>query len=188
MKKFLLAVGAMCLVIVVLEFVLPGLKYKLRRNLTKMRLSTLPANEYIVVNDILARTSAGKINIDYTVVSRYGIFVIQEKPCGGRIFGKVDGDKWTRISWGKEHSFRNPLGKTKLQLAYLKSVLDARVSDFIPVVLFSGGGSSWVETSVHVIPGYSLKKTIRSYTTPRLDINTMQDYAIKLSELSLKRK
>lgn len=181
--KALLAVFGAAILFALFEFVFPGLKTWLRQTRTSLRVSTLPKNEYIIVNDIKLEYRGKLIGIDYAVVSRFGIFVIQEKPWGGRIFGKTGDEFWIRTSFGKEHKFRNPLSRSRTQIAALQSFLgyDGRV--FLPIVVFSGGGSAWVDSPVPLIPGYRLKKTVQAYTKERLDYMQVQDAAIRLGEL-----
>ena len=182
MGKFLLAIAAAAAVIILVEYVFPGIKYKLRKNYTKTRLSMLPRNEYIVLSDIKLRSRENSVAIDHVICSKYGIFVIQEKPYGGRIFGKATDPYWTRLIGSKETKFRNPLAKCRLQLEALSSLLDLDLSAFIPIIVFSGGGSSWAETSVPVVSGTGMMREIKSRTKPILDENTIQNAAIKLTE------
>ena len=45
----------------------------------KMELKKLPKNEYIVLNDIMIKSSKGTHQIDHIIISKFGIFVIEMK-------------------------------------------------------------------------------------------------------------
>lgn len=183
--KLLLAAAAIVFAVLVFEVFFPGIKTLLRSARTSMRLSMLPSSEYIVVSGIpLGSDGKSSNRIDYAVVSSRGIFVIQEKPYGGRIFGKANEERWTRQVFGKEHAFRNPLIRSSRQISALSSLLNLDPSVFIPVIVFSGGGSAWVDTTVPIIPGFRLRNTILSYTEQRLSTDEVQDAAITLSEMA----
>ena len=184
MTKTLLLLAAVAAAVLLLEFVFPGIKTLLRRSRTALRLSTLPGSEYIVVTDIsIGPRSRSAVKIDYAVVSRHGIFVIQEKPLGGRIFGKVTDERWVRRVLWKEETFKNPLIRSRNQIYALCDVLNLEPSVFIPVVVFSGGGSSWVDTTALIVSGFEMKKAILSHKDILLDTDTMQNAAITLGEL-----
>ena len=184
MTKLLLALGGAAALIVLAELVFPGIKPKLRFARTATRMSLLPKNEYITISKVpLGTYGNSRLTADYVVVSQYGIFVIQEKPFSGRIFGKQNESRWTRISLGKEHTFKNPLYRSEAQIEALQSLLGLDRSAFIPIIVFSGGASSWVETSVKIVPGYELKKAILSYRQPRLSYDDVQNSSIQIGEL-----
>ena len=184
MTKLLLVIGGLAVAAVLLEFVFPGIKVRLRFARTASRLSILPKSDYITITKVpLGGHGKASLTADYVIVSRYGVFVILDKPYGGRIFGEYDEERWTRIALGKEIPFRNPLFRVRAQTQALRSILGLEDSAFIPIIVFSGGASSWVRTSVDIVPGYRLRKTILSYSEPRLSYDEVQNSAIQLGEL-----
>ena len=182
MTKLLLALVGVVGLSVLLQFVFPGLQTRMRFARTATRLSLLPKSEYITASRVpLGSYGKGALIADYVIVSQYGVFVIQEKPYNGRVFGKQDEARWTRVSFRQEQAFRNPLFRSRAQIDALEGLLELDRSVFIPIVVFSGGASSWAETSVDIIPGYQLRKTILSYREPRLSYDEVQNSAIRVS-------
>ena len=105
-------------------------------------LSFLPKDKYIVVDDVLLKTSNGTSQIDHVVLSIYGIFVIETKNYSGWIYGGEYSDNWTKNVYGNKYSFYNPLkqndGHIKAIKRYLKITNDNSV---IGIVAFSNKAS-----------------------------------------------
>ena len=59
-------------------------------------LRRLNPKEYIVLNDLVVKTSRGSSQIDHVVISIYGIFVIETKTYRGWIHGNENSEYWTQ--------------------------------------------------------------------------------------------
>lgn len=59
-------------------------------------LESLPKSHYRVLHDVRFQLGSGRnVQIDHLVVSRYGIFVVETKNFGGRIYGRHKSRYWT---------------------------------------------------------------------------------------------
>lgn len=88
---FLVALIVFCIVLAIYR---PQIKGYIGEKAVANRLSGLPTQSYIVLNDImLLPTSYGTTQIDYIVVSVYGIFVIETKNYKGWIIGNEYGEQ-----------------------------------------------------------------------------------------------
>lgn len=93
---------------------------------------------YRRIDNLIVPVKDGTTQIDHTLVSVYGIFVIETKNMKGWIFGSAEDAKWTQVLFGRKYPFQNPLRQnyrhTRSLAEYL--YLDHRV--FHSVVWFIG--------------------------------------------------
>jgi len=106
---------------------------------TRKILERLPET-YKVINDLLLQTERGTSQIDHTVLSPHGIFVIETKNYWGWIFGDEHAEYWTQVTYGSKNRFYNPLRQNHGHVQTLKEVL-GRSGDvpYYPVVVFDDG-------------------------------------------------
>ena len=63
----------------------------------------LDKDQYQIVNDVLIPDQyGGTTQIDHIVFSQYGIFVIETKNWGGKIYGKDTSKYWDKYIFGKK--------------------------------------------------------------------------------------
>ena len=154
------------------------------------------SNEYITLNDVLLPTRYGTTQIDHIVVSPYGIFIIETKNYKGWIFGHEDSEEWTQSLIGKkriwgwssqQHKFRNPI---RQNLAHFRAVRDLLkdVGEFtiIPIVAFSDRADLNITTPNHTVINWSnLRSLIKSYKTPTISPDNIQQIVSKLSAANI---
>ena len=106
---------------------------------TRKILERLPET-YKVINDLLLQTERGMSQIDHTVLSPHGIFVIETKNYEGWIFGDEHAEFWTQVIYDTKSRFYNPVRQNYGHVQALKEVL-GRSCDFpyYPVVVFDDG-------------------------------------------------
>ena len=77
------AIMVILLVIIILSYVLNYYKPKIKGYLGEKRvfklLSKLPEDKYSILHNIILKTKNGTTQIDYVVVSCYGLFIIEVK-------------------------------------------------------------------------------------------------------------
>jgi hypothetical protein len=114
-------------------------------------LARLP-EPYKVINDLLLETERGTSQIDHTVLSPHGIFVLETKNYGGWIFGDEHAEYWTQVIYNTKNSFYNPVRQNYGHVQALKEVLGSP-SDvpYYPVVLFNDGCTLKKVNSVHPV-------------------------------------
>ena len=75
-------------------------------------LKKLPEDRYKVINNLLIRNNGYTTQIDYIVVSVYGIFVIETKTYQGWIYGGENSDYWTQTSTETSTNLETPYIRT----------------------------------------------------------------------------
>ena len=140
-------------------------------------LSTLPRQEYIVLNDVLLPTDRGTTQIDHVVVSVYGIFVIEVKNYQGKIYGRRDGEEWKKYINGKEYTFLNPLLQNKTHTRAVAQVIGSGTAFIFPLTVFTGSAVLKITDFDQVIYEYSLLQTIKMHKNIVFTPEQMEYYA-----------
>ena len=183
MVKTLIIIAVIAGGLVAVRLFLPGLSGVIGAARVSSRLSMLPRSEYIVINDVTVTTQQNKVLIPHVVVSRFGIFIVNTKNIGGRIFGTDSDEKWIRRTSGKERYFRNPLGRCSMHISLLRSVTGLPSKVFFPVIVFTGGASVWTESVWDITTPFYVNKVIKAHSSQLLSESEMQKVAIQISEL-----
>ncbi len=130
----------------------------------KTELNKLPQNKYIVLNNVMIRSSKGSHQIDHIVISKYGIFVIEMKNYFGLITGDEYKDKWTQHLGKNKYYFNNPIHQNYGHIKALEELLQMDESKFISVICISNQAKVKV-TAKNVTQLDFLNKLIKSYNT-----------------------
>ena len=136
-------------------------------------LSSLPKNEYRILNNVMLPTDKGTTQIDHIVVSVYGIFVIETKNYRGWITGGEHSEKWTKNMYGKKYSFYNPLRQNYGHIKTLQKILNVPNNAYVSIVTFSHKATIKVKTSEHLIYFSKIKSVIKSYTNCVIEKNQL---------------
>ena len=167
MKKYrynmIIIIFLVIIIFVFLKIYSPKIKGATGEFKVNTRLNFL-GNEYIVLKDILIKSSNGYTSqIDELVLSEYGIFVIETKNYKGWIFGNEKSENWTQVLYKEKHSFRNPIKQNWSHIYSLKNVLkNFPHLKYFPIIVFSGNATlKKIESSVPVIYDKKLNSTIR---------------------------
>lgn len=155
---------------------MPKIKGKMGEFNVSVILSTLPKDEYQVINDIIIPSKYGTTQIDHVVVSIYGIFVIETKNYKGLIYGGEDAETWTKNMWGNKYSLRNPLKQNYGHVKSLQAILNVPKEMFIPIVVFSNRAKLRVQTQETVINLWRLRCEIKNHKTPIIPSEQLIDY------------
>lgn len=155
---------------------MPKIKGKMGEFNVSVILSTLPKDEYQVINDIIIPSKYGTTQIDHVVVSIYGIFVIETKNYKGLIYGGEDAETWTKNMWGNKYSLRNPLKQNYGHVKSLQAILNVPKEMFIPIVVFSNRAKLRVQTHETVINLWRLRCEIKNHKTPIIPSEQLIDY------------
>ncbi len=134
---FLLLVVLLLAGKVYLKAAFPRLKGVIGEKKTRKALEALP-DDHVVIHDLLLQSEGGTAQIDHTVISPRGIFVIETKAYDGWIFGTQKSEYWTQVMGKKKQRFYNPARQNRTHVQVLKNTL-ARYGDlpYWPVVVFS---------------------------------------------------
>lgn len=152
-------------------------------------LSTLNPAKYKVINNIMIQTSSRKTQIDHTVVSNYGIFVIETKNYQGLIFGNEFDDYWTQVIYKRREKLYNPTKQNYGHVQALKEVLGEYPDiNYIPIVAFTMKSELKVKTSTDVIYTINLPKTIIKYNNETISDFVREQIYSKLLSLNIDSK
>ena len=138
----------------------------------------LDKDQYQIVNDVLIPDQyGGTTQIDHIVFSRYGIFVIETKNWGGKIYGKDSSKYWDKYIFGKKFLEYNPIIQNGKHIKSLAELTGASEKCFMSAVIVLGfsilKNKDRIPESVgHSIPG--LINYIKSY---REEIMTAEELA-----------
>lgn len=94
---------------------------------------------YKIVRNVYIPNNNGKrTEIDFIMVTAYGIFVIESKNYSGIIYGNENRDKWTQFFNKKIKSYyiNNPLKQNKYHIKFLSQKLNKDTNDFISYIVF----------------------------------------------------
>ncbi len=136
-------------------------------------LSSLPRNEYRILNNVMLLSSKGTTQIDHIVVSVYGIFVIETKNYKGWITGGERSEQWTKNVYGKKYRFYNPLRQNYGHIKTLQSVLNVPESAYVSIVAFSPKSTIKVKTTENVVYYSKIKSVIKRYNSPIIAQNQL---------------
>lgn len=139
----------------------------------KNELNKLPKDKYIVLNNIMIRSSKGSHQIDHIVVSKYGIFVIEMKNYYGLITGDEYKDKWTQHLGKNKYYFNNPIHQNYGHIKALEELLQMDNDKFISIICISNQANVKV-TAKNVTQLDFLNGLIKSYNTEIIDENLVE--------------
>lgn len=98
----------------------------------------LPRSHYTIMQNVWLTGHKELLNIDYLVVSVYGIFVIKQVSGSGLISGKPGDARWLRSTGRKQHYFPNPLFECLGEVKALRSLLGVDASLLNFMLVFAG--------------------------------------------------
>jgi len=102
--------------------------------------NNLNYKEYFIFNNIIIPSENSITSeIDHVVVSKYGIFVIENKDFAGWIFASKDSSNWTQAYFHSRSQFRNPILQNHAHIFALREQLPfiKNPKPFHNIVVFS---------------------------------------------------
>lgn len=103
----------------------------------KQELKKLPKDKYIILNDIMIKSSKGSHQIDHIIISKYGIFVVEMKNYYGLITGEEHQNKWTQHLGKNKYYFNNPIHQNYGHIKALEELLNLSEDKFISIICIS---------------------------------------------------
>ena len=103
----------------------------------KQELKKLPKDKYIILNDIMIKSSKGTHQIDHIIISKYGIFVVEMKNYYGLITGEEHQNKWTQHLGKNKYYFNNPIHQNYGHIKALEELLNLSEDKFISIICIS---------------------------------------------------
>lgn len=136
----------------------------------KLELNKLPKDKYIVLNDIMIKSSRGTHQIDHIVISKFGIFVIEMKNYYGLITGDEYKDKWMQHLGKNKYYFNNPIHQNYGHIKALKEALNLEEDKFVSIICISNQANVKVKAQ-NVTQLDFINDLIKSYEKEILDAN-----------------
>jgi DNA-directed RNA polymerase subunit RPC12/RpoP len=129
-------------------------------------LRNLDKSDYSILKDYNLDCNGNSSVIDYIIVSKYGIFVINSKNLPGTIAHK-DG-KWIQKINGSENLIENPVLETYTLVNLLKKeVLTVKDIEIIPIIIFNA--TSKLDFNLDgIINSPEIIRKIKSYNIPKI--------------------
>lgn len=137
---------------------------------------------YQLISKVTIPDSDGASRIDYVVVSRYGIFVIEVMHMQGLVCGGEDQMMWSQKRGEDEMWFSNPLHESDSRITMLAAALGLPKHAFFPVIVFVGEGGFKNEMPEQVNRDGSYVYYIRSRSEILLSPSDVQEVARQLSD------
>lgn len=94
--------------------------------------------DYYHFRNIILSASRGTAEIDHLIVSRFGVFVIEDKRRSGWIFGGASDPYWTAVHFKSKYRFQNPMHQNFGHVKALAEVAGVDLSKVFPIVVFRG--------------------------------------------------
>lgn len=179
-EPILIVLLIMC---VILKLIYPKVRGFFGEFWINVELKKLP-KEYIILKDIMIKTSNKTHQIDHLVISKYGIFVIETKNYFGLIKGNEYDEKWTQYLGKNKYKFLNPIRQNYGHIVALKEVLNMDINNFISIICFSNQAKLSIKNATKVTQIDYLIDEILSYTKIIIKDN-INDIANKIDSLNI---
>jgi len=112
-------------------------EFKVNRVLQKC----MDGEQYRLIKNVTLPTEDGTTQVDHVLVSVFGVFVIETKNMGGKIFGKPKEEKWTqKFPWRKGYRFQNPRRQNYGHVQAVRALCGLKENQVHSVVVFVGSG------------------------------------------------
>jgi restriction system protein len=143
----------------------------------------LSYKDYFLFNNIIINSKNNKsTQIDHIIVSKFGIFVIENKNYAGWIFGSKNESNWTQSMPGAvKFKFQNPIRQNYGHMMALKELMPFAKDNFFNIVVFTGDGEIKTDRIENVLYLNELIDYIKKYTQEKLSENEIQFAIGKLS-------
>ena len=141
--------------------------------------------KYIILNDLMLRTSHGTCQIDHVVLSLFGIFVIETKNISGKITGNDEWKEWYWVGKDFNKTIYNPVMQNARHIEVLSDILGLSSDNFISIIVFAGKAHIRVETSHAVIFLGQMVPFIKLFRYERLTDSVISRYREKLQKCNI---
>lgn len=142
--------------------------------------------KYRQLHDITLLNRSGRTSqFDHIVVSQYGIFVIETKNYGGKIYGTDYNTRWKQVIGSQENSFYSPVKQNQGHIISLQGLLGQQ-APLIPIVAFTERADLTTVNSATVVYVNSLPRKIKSYKQKILTKQEVDRVVKIIKEVNLK--
>ncbi|MCP1101866.1 hypothetical protein M2454_001399 [Aequitasia blattaphilus] len=170
----MLKIWIVCLIVlmvisIVIQLLRPVLKGRICERIILKTLTKLPSDNYKVISNVELKSGKETTQIDYIVVSIYGIFVIEMKNYKGLMTGSGKG---------------KPITQNYNHVKALKKSLNLPTNYFIPLVVFLTKAEIRASTEKPVVYTLNLKKEIKSHKKEKINPKELGAIVEQIKELN----
>lgn len=156
-------------VIGVIYLIRSGIKTFTGLQPTAALLAKLDPSKYKVLDNLILNHNGEALQMEYVLVSNYGVFVIETRSYRGWVMGEEEEEFWTQLIYSKREKIENTVLLTKKHIQALQSLLTTLGEiNYIPIVVFTPEAELKINTKSEVIFRTDLLKTIKKYNQPTL--------------------
>ena len=120
----------------------------------------LPAEDYVVLDSLTLPIKGSTTQIDHTILSRFGIFVVETKNKNGWIFGSQQKSTWTQAFRSQSFKFQNPLRQNYRHVKAIEEILGLSKNEVHSVVAFVGSAEPKTDFPRNVVCPSSTTKLL----------------------------
>jgi hypothetical protein len=143
----------------------------------------LDKNVYHLIKNVTLPAGGGSsTRIDYIIVSRYGLFVIETKNMKGLISGGENQKVWMQQTYKSRHKFQNPLHQNHERTKILQARLGLESDKVFSIVVFIGNTVFATRMPDNVTYGSGYIRYIKSKTKLLLSETKVQQIIHRISE------
>lgn len=178
-----------CIVIVILEEIIrlvkPSVKGAFGEGIVSLLLSHLPKDQYTVIHNVMLKNERGTSQVDYVVVSIYGLFVIEVKNYAGWITGAEKSNQWTQTIYKKKNHFMNPIHQNYGHIKVIENILNDPKIPIYSIVAFAGDATLKVNIQTAKVIKYgNLNKTIKELSNEKVIDESRMNEIVKILQMS----
>ena len=121
---------------------------------------------YRIVRNLMFETPTGTTQLDFTIVSAFGIFIVEVKNYQGWIFGDPSQQHWTQcVGGGRKFQFQNPIRQNFRHLAVMSEKTGIPQNLIFPVIAFGNECEFKTEMPANVVHFNEVASYIQKFDT-----------------------
>ena len=133
------------------------------------------APDYYLLNHLTLGAGTQSTQIDHVLVSRFGIFVIENKEYSGWIFAGAGDKKWTQVLYRAKFRFQNPVHQNYGHVSAVRRLLEFLPNDaIVSAVVFTGSAKFKTTIPDGVFTLHQFLGFLASQKTERMTLNRVQ--------------
>lgn len=111
----------------------------------------LDSKDYRAINNLTLGTDNGTTQIDHVIISRFGVFVVEDKTVDGWVFGNANDPNWTIMNWGRKYRIQNPIHQNFKHIQAVVTTLGIDKTQVHSVIVFRGNCEFKTDTPRNVL-------------------------------------
>lgn len=134
----------------------PKIEHQIRKNELKKQINKLSKNEYKILKDVKLSNNI----IDYVLISKSGIYMINLLNYDGIILGQDNWNNWINYDGKNKNIFKNPINNLKESTSLLAQDLGIEENKINQIICIPKNTRTKINTSYNIIKTNKLLNTI----------------------------